>query len=480
VLLHRPPTLSLCITHSAIMLLLLLFSFFSLALASPTAEGTTAKKTYEYIVVGSGAGGGPLAVNLARAGHTVLLLEAGSDQTANTNASITANAVLADSDPKMAWDFFVRHSDNVTRDNQYKHTVWRKTDNQYYVGLTPPPGAVRLGVWYPRSATLGGCAMHNAAYMVLPNDEDWEDIVDITGDKSWGVDAMRKYFVKLEHNNYLANGSTPTHGFKGWLETSQSDATWANSPSDAKTIAEMAVAKSGGQPSKLSQYLTRDMNAADPNRDQSIGVFGGVTHEKNGMRSSPGYYIRSVLADAKKYPLTLQLNTLATKILFDKSGNCPKAIGIEYLQGESVYGADPRHTSATKGTVGQVFASREVIVSGGVFNSPQLLKLSGIGPAAELKKFKIPLVKDLPGVGANMDDNYEGAILGTFEKPVYAGFLTLFALWKTSTAKVRDIFYYCAPFGFTGFWPGYPDFYPNNFDCPFVLVNPKNVKGRVE
>ena len=128
------------------MFLLPLLSLFSLALTTPT----TSKTTYEYIVVGSGAGGGPLAANLARAGHSVLLLEAGSDQTANTNVSITANAVLADSDPKMRWDFFVRHTDDVNRDNQYTHTVWRQTDDQLYVGLAPPPGAVRLGVWCPR------------------------------------------------------------------------------------------------------------------------------------------------------------------------------------------------------------------------------------------------------------------------------------------------------------------------------------------
>lgn len=86
---------------------------------------------------------------------------------------------------------------------------------------------------------------------------------------------------------------------------------------------------------------------------------------------------------SRKYHLDVQLLSLATKIRFDNS-TTPKAIGVEYLQGQSLYAADPRSTGEKNGTAGYVAASKEVIISAGAFNTPQLLKLSGIGPKAEL------------------------------------------------------------------------------------------------
>lgn len=87
-----------------------------------------------------------------------------------------------------------------------------------------------------------------------------------------------------------------------------------------------------------------------------------------------------------------------TKIIFDRSGSTPLATGVEYMKGKSLYRADARSAHARVAGTGSVRASREVIISGGVYNTPQLLKLSGIGPASELMSFGIPLVKDLPGV----------------------------------------------------------------------------------
>lgn len=125
-------------------------------------------------------------------------------------------------------------------------------------------------------------------------------------------------------------------------------------------------------------------------------------------RSSPRDWVNEI-ADAqnpdgsKKYKLDIALNTLVTKINFDTSGDKPKATGVDYLYGESLYRADPRASMTDdKGTPGSVSASREVIVSGGTFNTPQILKLSGVGPRDELEKFNIPVVKDLPGVGRNL------------------------------------------------------------------------------
>lgn len=119
----------------------------SLALFGLSASAAPSdNQTYEYIVVGSGPGGGPLAANLARAGHSVLLLEAGDDQTENVNVSQWINFNSAGNDPATRWDFFVKHSDDAAREARYMHRTWRKTDGGFYVGLDPPAGAKPLGI----------------------------------------------------------------------------------------------------------------------------------------------------------------------------------------------------------------------------------------------------------------------------------------------------------------------------------------------
>ena len=103
--------------------------------------------TYDYIVVGSGPGGGPLAANLARAGHSTLLIDAGDDQTANTNVSLVFNFLQSWNDPATVWDYWVKHSEDEARNMRYEHLTWRQTNGSFYVGQNPPPGAKLLGVW---------------------------------------------------------------------------------------------------------------------------------------------------------------------------------------------------------------------------------------------------------------------------------------------------------------------------------------------
>ncbi len=294
---------------------------------------------------------------------------------------------------------------------------------------------------------------------------------------------MRKHFIKLERNVYLGNG-TAGHGFNGYLDVMVSDPSWINNVNDdgPQIIKQLAIA-TNQDPSNLTALITRDVNALDPNRDQSLGFYGLATHAtKAGKRVGPNSYIKATLAE-KKYPLTVQLHSLVTKVLFSNDST-PTAIGVEVMQGNYMYGADPRHTPGLKGNVTQIFAKKEVIVSGGAFNSPQILKLSGIGPAAELKKFGIPVVKDLPGVGENMADNYEGGIIvlanGNHTLSGLGYPVVLMLKTPTSPGKNRNIYAFCGPISFEGFWPGMPTNYgPSEFECALVHMQPKSQAGYV-
>lgn len=114
------------------------------------------RKSYDFIVVGSGPGGGPIAANLAIAGHTVLLIEAGEDYGTNINQQVPDLYPLEIGALESRWDFFVRYHADEARHNSYEYLTWRTPNGTYHVGQNPPPGLVRLGAYYPRGGTLGG------------------------------------------------------------------------------------------------------------------------------------------------------------------------------------------------------------------------------------------------------------------------------------------------------------------------------------
>ncbi|KAK5163813.1 uncharacterized protein LTR77_010487 [Saxophila tyrrhenica] len=115
---------------------------------------------------------------------------------------------------------------------------------------------------------------------------------------------------------------------------------------------------------------------------------------------------------SRRYHLDVALKTFVTKIRFDRSKKgTPRAIGVDFLQGQSLYAADSRYDGGKPARKGAVNAAKEVIISGGTFETPKSLKLSGIGPAKELRSHGIKVVKDLPGVGTNLQDRYEVGVV---------------------------------------------------------------------
>lgn len=485
---------------------------------------------FDYIVIGSGAGGGPLAANLAKAGFKVLVLEAGGDPCSEDETGRLMYEVpifhgdSAEYKP-CAWDFFVRH---YTDDQQ-------QAKDSKVVKI-----AGEDKIWYPRAGTLGGCTAHNAMITVVPQDSDWNYIAEITGDASWSAERMRPYFARLENCKYVRPpGSflnilntalsaviqlfrhervrldwTHGHGFEGWLSTSEANPKLVLKDPELivallKTFREV-LHEHIGMP--LADLLTHfDPNDSRNGADGPEGLAFTPLAVDKGKRNGPRDYLLRV---QKQFPdkLTIQKHGLATRILFEGT----RAVGVEYIDKAHVYGADPQAIADPSSLPrSEVRAKREVIVAGGAFNTPQLLKLSGVGPRAELDQFKIPVVADLPGVGENLQDRYEVGVIsefakdfaliegGTFMPPeggqdpdvflkqwtadgtgVYASNGALIGIIKKSRKDLvdPDLYIFGLPGFFKGYQPGYSKIFErhhNRFTWAILKARTQNT-GRVE
>jgi len=363
---------------------------------------------FDYIIVGSGAGGGPLAANLALAGFHVLLLEAGGEEEPY-DYQVPAFHALASEDERFAWNFFVRH---------YADDARQRRDGKFR--------ADRNGVLYPRCATLGGCTAHNALILIYPHNSDWDHIAALTGDRSWASGNMRRYFERLERCGYVSPENTQSqHGFDGWLPTEVPDPKLIVQDSSLKRLFAATVKESIaelGHP--LSRGFERARAGFDPNdwrlvRQSAEGICVVPLSTQNGRRAGTREFIRRV---QKACPdrLVVRTHALATRVVLD-DGN--RASGVEYLAGESLYRADPRYRGDHRGERQTASARREVILCAGAFNTPQLLMLSGIGPAQAVQRHGIPLRVDLAGVGANLQDRYEVCVVSKTARdfPLMAG-----------------------------------------------------------
>jgi choline dehydrogenase len=339
------------------------FLSFGLGLVSPTVA--VALDGYEYIVVGSGAGGGPLAARLALANHKTLLIEAGDDQGENNNYTVPAYSALASEDDSMAWNFFVRHyADDERRALDYK-TSYETPDGELYTGLDPPERSKMLGTLYPRTGTLGGCTAHNALVAIYPYQSDFEYISRLTGDQSWDPENMRKYFVKLENQQYLSLFS-PGHGHDGWLSTETAPLSIPLKDPQLLSLflgGAFSLGNLTDSVFNLATLLAGDANADTELRDKSPGYYQIPISTNKSSRIGPREFIVAV-RDAKnsdgskKYPLDVRMQCHVTKVVFDKSEDPPRATGVEFLDGAYLYAASPRSNGAGPGERGSAKASR--------------------------------------------------------------------------------------------------------------------------
>ncbi|KAF2734826.1 alcohol oxidase [Polyplosphaeria fusca] len=383
-------------------------------LASAAHATSTPAPEYDYVIVGSGPGGGSLAANLAASGQSVFLLEAGGDASDSLYEQIPARSVAASERSPHAWQFFVEHYEDPEEAQRNRLYVYQSSNGSLHTELDGPipAGAEPLGLFYPRGATLGGSSQVNAMNFAWAPDNEWDYIAELTGDNSWSHEQMRRHLMDLENCTYVPRG-TPGHGFDGYLQNSHPDPI-TNFQSDhiADYVAEIFRVAEDIDPESvehMAELLRRDINRIEQDRYETPLMFVLPTaFNSRGRRSSIADYINSVI-DAGD-PLTLSLHSLVTRVLFEDCEDKPKANGVEYMVGEALYSADRRYNTSQSGELRTVRAKKEVIVAGGTFNTPQILKLSGIGPRDELESLDIPVVVDLPAVGNYMQDNYESPV----------------------------------------------------------------------
>ena len=241
----------------------------------------------------------------------------------------------------------------------------------------PEPHLNNRRLHCPRGKGLGGSSSINGLVYVRGNPLDFERWRDEDGATGWGYADVLPYFkraeTRAEGGNEYRGGDGPLSTTYGTLKNPLHQA-WLDAAQEA------------------GYSLTEDYNGF---RQEGFGRMDMTV--RKGTRCSAA---KAHLYDARRRPnLRIEQHALATRILFEGT----RAVGIEYEQ---------------HGKLHQVRAGKEVILSGGPINSVQLLKLSGIGPAEELKSHGIAVLADRQGVGANLQDHLEFYFQMACTKPV--------------------------------------------------------------
>ncbi|PLZ04665.1 choline dehydrogenase [Fischerella thermalis CCMEE 5273] len=218
-------------------------------------------------------------------------------------------------------------------------------------------------LYWPRGKVIGGSSSINAMIYIRGNLSDY-DYWHNLGNSGWSAKDVLPYFIKAENQNVLKN---EYHGVDGLLNVTNQRCI------NPLSRAFVKAAQQADLP------LNPDFNGA---KQEGLGFYQ-VT-QKNGKRHSvAAAYLKPIL---QRPNLTVQTNAQVTKINFLGT----QAIGLTYIH---------------QGVNHEIKIAKEVILSGGAINSPQLLMLSGIGDAEQLKSLGIPVVMNLPGVGKNLQDH---------------------------------------------------------------------------
>ncbi|HEY1643138.1 MAG TPA: GMC family oxidoreductase N-terminal domain-containing protein [Streptosporangiaceae bacterium] len=239
-----------------------------------------------------------------------------------------------------------------------------KTTYDWDYSTVPQSRAADRAIYWPRGRVLGGSSSINAMIYIRGSRYDFDTWRDDYGCEGWGYTDLLPYFLRAENNS---RGDSAYHGASGPL--SVQDLRYKSSP----TGAWLAAARAAGM------AANDDFNGPS---QEGVGYYQ-VTQRGGRRWSAADAYLHPA---ADRPNLTIMTDVLATGIEIEGG----RAVGVRYLR---------------RGVEEYAPAEAEVIVAGGAIGSPQLLMLSGVGPADHLRELDIPVMADNPGVGSNLSDH---------------------------------------------------------------------------
>jgi choline dehydrogenase len=242
---------------------------------------------------------------------------------------------------------------------------------------------------WPRGKVLGGTSSINAMVYMRGHRRVYDQWL-AAGNAGWGYHDVLPLFKRSEHQE---RGADAYHGVGGPLNVADLR--------DPNPLSRMFVDAAG----TLGLPLNADFNGAE---QEGLGFYQ-VTQKEGQRWSAAAAFLRPAL---QRPNLTVRTAAYATRLLFEGT----RVVGVSYVQ---------------DGEARQAHAHSEVILCGGAINSPQLLLLSGIGPADRLRALGIPVVADLPGVGQNLQDHLDVAVAYACTAPIS---------WGTLSAEAESVY----------------------------------------
>jgi choline dehydrogenase len=308
------------------------------------AIGNAMETNFDYIIVGAGTAGCLLANRLsADASKRVLLIEAGRADDYHW-IHIPVGYLYCIGNPRTDWLY----------------------------NTEPDAGLNGRTLRYPRGKTLGGCSSINGMIYMRGQARDYNQWAELLGDPAWRWENSLPYFMRHEDHH---RGSTPLHGSGGEWRVEKQRLRW-----DVLDAFAQAAAQAGVAP-------TDDFNRGD---NEGVGYF--EVNQKSGWRwNTAKAFLRPTCMARPNF--TLWTRSQVAKLLVEPSANAGlKCTGVQVWNGHEMVRAT---------------AQAEVLLCAGAIGSPQLLQLSGLGPSDLLQAHGIPVLQDVPGVGANLQDHLQ-------------------------------------------------------------------------